>query len=203
MKKIILLLFLLTSCGVKQNETPLVCIQINDRNGLKETISSKKRLERYRYQDFLSQQPYKNVVRIYKDEKTDKRITKLTSYHENGLIFQYLEALNSRAFGKYKQWHDNGSLAVEANIIGGPATLNIEKPNNWIFDKECIAYDEMGNKVSKFLYDKGKIDGEAFYYYSNGSIKENLTYRKNKLNTFRTCSKNRYNIGNRGTSLYW
>ena len=67
------LLFLL--CGIyvagcayraQDYEFPLASIQIQDRNGLTETISTPERLEPYRELDYLASQPYRKIIRIFK-----------------------------------------------------------------------------------------------------------------------------------------
>lgn len=179
MKRYIPLLFLVCSCASKmEREDALVCVQINDRNGLTETISAKERLKRYEVEDFLSPKPYKGVVRIYKRGNGDKKISKLTSYYDNGAVKQYLEVLNARAFGRYRQWHRNGKIAVEAFVVGGPASLG--DSNGWIFDGICKAWDEDGSLLSIFNYTGGVLEGEALYYKDN-KIRRKEIYRLGKL----------------------
>ncbi|KPK33207.1 MAG: hypothetical protein AMS24_01815 [Chlamydiae bacterium SM23_39] len=179
--KKIVFLFILMGCATKYQKEDLVCIQINDRNGFNETVSSKERLKKYEKVNFISSQPYKKVIRIFKENKFGKRISKITSYYENGIINQYLEGVNGRAFGKYKQWYPNGILAVEANIVGGSFELSFFSQKDWIFDGMCKAWDDKGNLISEFKYDKGELEGKAIYYFSNGKIKKILNYLKNNI----------------------
>jgi antitoxin component YwqK of YwqJK toxin-antitoxin module len=158
----------------------LVCIQIVDRNGLNETISSKDRLEKFQTTDFLSSQPYQHVVRIY-ENSSEKKFSKITSYHSNGLISQYLDVVNARAFGQYKQWHQNGILAIEAKVIGGPAGISPLDQQQWIFDETCKAWDEKGHLISIFTYEKGNLEGTGEYFHENGNIKKKVPYSKNEI----------------------
>jgi antitoxin component YwqK of YwqJK toxin-antitoxin module len=178
---ILFTLFFLCSCASRKIEEDLICIQIDDRNGLSETISSKKRLQNYQEVDFLSSQPYNQVTRIYKKGASDKKISKITSYHENGEISQYLEVVNARAFGKYKKWHFNGNLAIDAKVIGGPPSFSYSEPKKWIFDGLCKAFDENGNLISTFTYNKGNLEGKTFYYYPSGKVKKIEPYLKNRI----------------------
>lgn len=186
MKKIFLFfasLTLLAGCASKTNFKPqneLVCIQIVDRNGMNETISSKERLEKYEKTNFLSSQPYKQVVRIY-DNKTTQKSSVITTYHPNGFIHQYLEVANARAFGKYRQWHQNGVQEIEASVIGGPAGISEIEQREWIFDKQNYVWDDLGRLISTFNYDKGQLEGNAYHYHINGNIKMIEPYHNNEI----------------------
>jgi antitoxin component YwqK of YwqJK toxin-antitoxin module len=181
-KSLFLLIALLTSCAsMKSNKEELVCMQIIDRNGLNETISSKDRLDKYQKHDFLDSQPYKQVIRIYDNKETQKR-SKITTYHPNGIIFQYLEVAKARAFGKYKQWHSNGQLAIEASVIGGPAGMSDIEQKQWIFNGPSKAWDENGNLLLIFNYEKGDLEGISYEYHTNGNIKKIEPYLKNEIN---------------------
>lgn len=179
--KKIFFLIILISCTTKYKDADLACIQINDRNGFNETISSKERLKKYEKINFISSQPYKKVVRIFKENKAGNRVSKITNYYENGMINQYLEGINGRAFGKYKQWHPNGTLAVEAKVVGGIFDLSFFSQKDWIFDDICKAWDDKGNIISEFKYEKGNLEGKAIYYFSDGKTKKILNYEKNDL----------------------
>ena len=83
----ILLLFAAFGCSHYSPEgDPLVAIQIQDRNGFTETISTPERLENYSKVDFLSSQPFKKVLRVYKSEGKNHSV--ITTYHPNGSIAQ-------------------------------------------------------------------------------------------------------------------
>ncbi len=122
-KLIFILLFALTSCSTYNKEPPPVLTSINiiDRNGMSETISTEDRMKRYEHVDFLTEQPYQKVLRIYsRDQHGDIRAF-VTSYHPNGHPKQYLEIVNNRAHGSYREWHSNGTLKLETYVIGGEA----------------------------------------------------------------------------------
>lgn len=181
MKTKFLFLLIFCSCYMKSEKQDLICIQVNDRNGFSETISSKDRLSKYKNENFLSSQPYKKVIRIFKNYKNNNKISKLTSYYDNGMIEQYLEALNGRAFGKYIKWHKNGKKSVEAKVIGGSAGLNSLHQSDWIFDGICRAFDKEGNLISTFNYKVGKLEKEAIYYFPSKKIKRIENYKNDFL----------------------
>lgn len=173
-------LFLFQSCSrVEDKNTPLVSIQIHDRNGLTETISTPDRLELYDAVDFLSPQPYKKVLRVYR--QFGKTSAKITSYHPNGLLYQYLETQDMRAFGAYKEWHQNGQLKIEATVIGGAADIAPGAQKDWLFDGEAKVYDDQGRELALIPYEKGGIEGTSLYYYPNGQLQKELPYHKNEL----------------------
>ena len=68
-KKIIYLLIVIStfliSCTSKSAQNELSCLQIVDRNGLTETISSEEKLIKYKNTNFNESQPYQKVLRIY------------------------------------------------------------------------------------------------------------------------------------------
>jgi hypothetical protein len=90
-KSFLALLILLAGCAsdsARKESPDMVSLQIVDRNGFSETISVKDRLSKYDNTDFLTSQPYQKVVRIYKGGGKTSSI--VTSYHSNGLPWQYL-----------------------------------------------------------------------------------------------------------------
>lgn len=187
MKKItltLLLCFLAAGCGIspdKINPDKITSINIIDHNGLSETISGKDRLGAYEATDFLSPQPYQKVMRVYGRSKNGDVKSCITSYHPNGQIKQYLEAVNNRAFGGYKEWFANGQIKVEANIIGGVADVNNKAEESWLFDDKSKAYDEDGHLMAEIPYEKGELQGEAVYYHPNGKVWKISPYDKNLL----------------------
>ena len=108
--------------GSCQRNTPLqqgalTSIQLIDRHGVRETVSTKERLKSYQRNDFLLAQPYEKVVRVFSPNREGQIITKLTSYHANGEVKQYLEVLNGRAHGIYKEWYENGQEKVQFQAV--------------------------------------------------------------------------------------
>jgi antitoxin component YwqK of YwqJK toxin-antitoxin module len=183
MKKIILFLSILaiTSCGYHQSESPysLVAIQVEDRNGLTETVSTPERLEAYKRLDYTMPQPYKKVLRIFKNN--GKSHSKITTYHANGTICQYLEAEEMRAHGAYKEWHPNGQIKIQAHVIGGTADISSTAQKDWLFEGVNQVWNEKGQILAEILYEKGVMEGTSVYFYPSGEIEKHLSFKKNIL----------------------
>ncbi len=155
----------------------LARVHIVDRNGLKETVSVQNRLDMYAKNDFLSPQPYRQVVRTYVSNADGKTPSKMTTYHENGQVAEYIELINGRAFGAYRSWHPNGMQSVEAFVIEGMGALDDLAKPSWVFDGKSCAWDPKGNLAAEFYYDKGKLTGNALYYYPSGQVSCICPYR--------------------------
>ncbi len=155
----------------------LTGINIIDRNGLSETISSKEKLKKYAKVDFLSPQPYQKVMRLYKNA-AGELVACLTTYHTNGQLKQYLECVNNRACGRYREWHSNGKIKIQANIIGGIADLHPSAESTWLFHGETLAYNDEGLLEASIHYEKGLLEGASTYYHSNGSTWKETSYHK-------------------------
>ena len=97
----------------------LTSINLVDKNGLSETISTQDRLKEYERVNFLSNQPYAKVLRVYARDHLGNTRTFLNTYHPNGQPKQYLKAVNNRAYGQYREWHPEGVLKLEAFVISG------------------------------------------------------------------------------------
>lgn len=177
---IICFLFVLAAgCHHSAQNESIAVIQIQDRNGLTETISNPDRLVSYQTTNFLAAQPYKKVVRIYKNE--GKNRSKIITYHPNGMPSQYLEAQEMRAHGAYREWYASGQLRLEALVIGGTADLSPGVQEDWVFDSLSHVWDEQGNLIAEISYDKGALSGKSIYYYPSGQIEKELDFQKNKL----------------------
>jgi len=159
----------------------ITSINIIDHNGMSETINSKDRLNAFESTDFLTPQPYQKVLRVYGRQKNGDIRSCITSYHPNGQVKQYLEAINNRAYGHYKEWHPNGKLKVEASIIGGVADINTHAEQSWLFDGISRAWNENGNLIAEIRYAMGELQGETIYYHPNTKIWKICPYDKNKL----------------------
>ncbi len=175
----IFVLAFLSACHYSAKEDPLTLIQIQDRNGLTETISNPDRLVSYETVDFLNNQPYKKVLRVYRGD--GKNRSRITTYHPNGVIAQYLEAEEMRAHGAYREWFSNGQLKIEAKVIGGTADLASGAQEDWVFDAMSRVWDEQGHLIAAIPYDKGSLEGKSTYYYPSGQIERELFFAKNKL----------------------
>jgi antitoxin component YwqK of YwqJK toxin-antitoxin module len=186
MKKLIVLsFFLLSFCSCNRtsssNENTLVSIQIIDRNGFAETISTKDRLARYQTVDFCSPQPYQKVLRVFGKNNQGKFRSQMTSYHSNGLIRQYLEIIDGRANGLYKEWHENGKLKMELCVIEGPADFSDKSQSSWVFDGVNRIWDDQGQKVAEIYYQAGMLHGDSLYYYPDGQIKKKIPYFQDQI----------------------
>lgn len=186
MKTLCLILCLLlycTGCSNKtQSDTPiLTSINIIDRNGMSETLSSADRLKQYENVDFLSEQPYQKVLRIYSRDQRGDIHAFVTSYYPNGHPKQYLEIINNRAHGAYREWHANGTLKLETYVIGGEADINTAAEESWLFEGCSEVWDENGCLIANIPYCNGELQGIAVYYHPNGTVWKNIPYNKNHI----------------------
>lgn len=159
----------------------LVSINLIDREGLSETISSCERLKKYENIDFLCSQPYEKVLRVYNNPCSPEVIAYITSYHPNGLLKQYLEVINGRAFGTYREWYSNGNMKVQATVIGGEADITEAAGKTWLFDGWSQAWSEEGNLAAEIPYDKGILEGISTYYHPSGSIWKTVPFVNNQI----------------------
>lgn len=174
-----LITFFLAGCAATPTAS-LNRLHLVDRNGLTETISNEERLKKYEQVDFLDRQSYEKVLRVYKPEKDGKIRGYLTSYHPNGSIYQYLELVNSRASGSYKEWHPSGALKVEATVVGGTGDLTESAKKTYLFDGPSFAYSPSGELEAKFLYANGKLEGFATYY-QNQKVVKRVPYKAGEI----------------------
>lgn len=169
------------SRNVDDKEPKMISLQLIDRNGFNETISSQDRLDIYKNTDFMEPQPYTKVVRLFQRSAKGKILSAVTSYHENGEVAQYLEVENGRANGSYKEWHPNGRQKVLAHIVEGLGDVSEDAMASWVFDKECVAFDEKGHMIAKITYSKGELNEEALYYFPDGTLKKRVPFHKNEI----------------------
>jgi len=174
-----LALFLASPVGAAAD--PLVSINIIDRNGLSQTISSKERLKRYQHVDFLRPHPYQKVMRVFRPVRNIGTKAIITSYHSNGQPKQYLEAINNRALGAYKEWFPNGKPRLNARVIGGVADISVTAEKSWVFDGKCLAWHEEGPLAAEITYNKGAMEGASTYYHSDGNIWKKVPYKNNTI----------------------
>jgi len=177
------LLFCLAGCMSTQYvyEPSLASINIIDRDGMSETFSNADRLAKFENVDFLSSQPYQKVLRVYSRNDEGAVLAYLTSYHPNGQVKQYLEIANGRAFGLYREWFANGTLKVEAHVIGGMPDITTAAEKSWLFEGIAQAWDENGHLEAEIPYCKGILHGTALYYHPNGAIWKRVALEKNEL----------------------
>lgn len=183
---ILLCVLLFTFVGAKRSQRkpkllPLTSVHIVDRNGFSETISNKERLNQFQNANFLSQQPYQKVLRIYARDSKGNIRSVVTTYHENGNPKQFLEILNARANGNYYEWHENGNMSVMAYVIGGTADVTSLAEKTWLFDGTSYAWDEDEHPIAEINYSQGSLEGVSTYFHPNGQIWKRLPYVKNQL----------------------
>lgn len=173
------LAFITSSCRfLPSHEGPNKISHINiiDRNGLSETISSTPRLKAFETIDFLSPQPYQKVMRVCGRDKSGDIHAFITSYHSNGQIKQYLEACNNRAKGVYREWYANGQLKIDAFVIGGAADINTQAEQSFIFEGVTKAWDEEGFLVAEIPYQKGILSNISRHFHKNGKLWKSISY---------------------------
>lgn len=152
----------------------LTSISFVSRDGVTETISTEERLQQYAAADFLEKQPYEKVMRIHARDTRGDLKAYLHSYHPNGAPRQYLEVVNSRAHGVYKEWHENGLLKIEGIVIGGEADLSLKAQETWLFEGCCQVWDDAGHMNAKIPYEHGKLEGKAIYFHRSGTVWKNI-----------------------------
>lgn len=172
------------SCSPLRRETDpneLATLNIIDRNGFSETISTPERLKEYESTDFLAIQPYQKVLRVYQRDKLGQVHACITSYHPNGQIKQYLEVVNGRAFGLYREWYADGIMKLEANIIGGEGDLHTAAEQSWLFDSVCRSWDDKGHILAEINYSKGVLEGYSLYYHPNGALWKKVPFIRGEV----------------------
>jgi len=182
----LLLFSLVTTTSAKRMKNskkpiPLSSVHIVDRNGFAETITHKDRLNQFQSLDFLQSQPYQKVLRIYARDPSGNIRSIVTSYHPNGNPKQFLEIMNGRAFGGYREWHENGVMAVSAKVVGGTADIIPTAERTWLFDGLSNAWDEDGHIKAEIPYCQGILEGYSIYYYPNGQVSKRIPYHKGNV----------------------
>lgn len=160
---------------------PLSAIHLVDRNGVSETISQQDRLREFRAMNFLKNQPYKKVMRIFGQDGDGEVLAIITSYYENGQLSRYLEAVNGRSHGYYREWYDNGQLHIEAFIVGGLADLTPVAEESWLYQGMARVWDRDGHLQATIPYLKGRLEGLALHYHPSGALWKQFPYRNNLL----------------------
>lgn len=189
MKRLLLVTLMLTACAPRytsqdsplKEKKELVSILLVDRNGLSEAVANPDRLKSYQQTDFMGHQPYQKVLRVYNRDSCGDIYAHVTTYHPNGQVKQYLEVMNNRAFGAYKEWFPHGALKVEANVIEGTADITLAAEKTWIFDGDSKAYNELGTLIAEIPYQRGILEGVSLYFHPNGNIWKQVPYSNNQI----------------------
>jgi antitoxin component YwqK of YwqJK toxin-antitoxin module len=178
-------LIILSGCSADKtppdNSHKLSSVNIIDRNGITETITNNERLKKFEAVDFCSSQPYQKVLRVYGSDPQNNIKAVVTSYHPNGQLKQYLDVVNNRAFGFYREYFADGQLQLEANVIGGVADLSTAAENTWLYDGISKAWNEKGQLIAEILYCKGELEGMSTYYHANGTVWKKIPFHKNLI----------------------
>ncbi len=95
---------------------------------------------------------------------------KYKSFHNNGSLEKEMEILDGKLTGEYKEYHDNGQLKEHGTYLKGD--------RNGVY----TIYYENGKKESVLNYDHGKADGERISYNEQGQVIEKTTFRDGKRN---------------------
>lgn len=169
------------SQGRKPRPLSLTSIHIVDRNGFSETISNKDRLNQYQNVDFLKEQPYQKILRIYARDSKGNIRSIVTTYHDNGNPKQFLEILNGRANGMYCEWHENGNMSLMSKIIGGTPDVTAVAEKSWLFDGPSYVWNEEGCLLAEINYSQGQLDGWSIYYHPSSQVWKRLFFVKNKV----------------------
>jgi len=117
-------------------------------------------------------------LRVYGRNAKGQSTSKITSYHENGGLCQYLEAVDGRANGLYQEFFPNGQLKIEAHLIEGVADIHELAQSTWVFDEGCTVWDDQGNKTALFHYEKGLLVDKAHYFFPDGKLEKIIPYEK-------------------------
>lgn len=187
---LLFLLVVFVSARRSSYQPTLVSVHLVDRNGFTETVSHKERLKQFENVDFFSSQPYQKTLRVYARDPKGNVCSLVNTYHPNGNPKQYLEVINGRAYGVYRQWHENRQLQVSAEVIGGVPDLTPTAEASWLFTGLSQAWDEEGRLLAKMQYQEGFLEGPSFYYHPSGQLWKSLFFKKNQAEgiaeTFRT-----------------
>ncbi len=144
-------------------------VVLQDRNGFSETVSQQDRLQRLSNLNFLDPQPYQKVIRVFHRTSEGSIPSVLTTYHSNGHLHHFLEVINGRAQGSYRQYHANGKLKIEAQVTGGVADLTEAAMATWQFDGEAKVYDQAGRLEAIIPYLMGRLHGCEQRFFGHGA----------------------------------
>ncbi len=177
-------LAVLCSCASRTSSDKsdsIVSMQIVDRNGFTETISNKERLSNYKSVNFATPQPYQKVLRVFGRNPSGQSSSKITSYHDNGHLWQYLEVVDGRAHGIYQEWFPNGRIKVEAHLIEGMADIHDLAQTTWVFEGISKVWSDQGDLIAEFTYEKGLLHHPAKYFFAGGKLQKIIPYNQGEV----------------------
>ena len=179
---LVLVISLNTGCQSRSDqESSLTSIHILDRNGFSETISADERLLQMEMNDFCQAQPYQKVTRTFHKTPSGKVPSIVTTYHPNGSLWQILEALDGRAFGKYREFFASGQMRLEAHVIEGEGDIHAHSQEDWVFNGASKAWNSDGILIAEINYQKGLLEGPSKYYHSNEQLAKIVPYRRGQI----------------------
>ena len=170
------LAWMMSSCQ-RYTKKELVHLQIVDRNGYTKTLSDGADRKKYEKVDVKAPSHHQKVVRVY--DREDRGV--ITLYHKNGLLWQYLETKSNRAHGAFEEYYPSGKLKISACVSEGVADLTDAAKTSWIFDGDSLVFDEQGNKIAVIPYKAGKEEGEARYFFPDGSLQKQVPFVDGKI----------------------
>ncbi len=168
----------------EKNKGILINVHIIDFNGFSETITNKDRLRQFEQRNFLLPQQYRKVLRVFRRSQTGNSLSIVTLYHENGQIYRYLECVNGRASGNFREWYDNGQIKIEAYVTAGSADVDDKSVDTWTFDGLSKAWTPQGKKMGVFSYKKGLLNGASTMCYLSGEVEWYTEYKDGKKSGF-------------------
>ncbi len=173
-----ILISLLSGCCPQRRQLfcPIACLSYVDRDGFSTTLRAPDRLSGYANTDFFSPQPFQKVMCVYKPDGKGCVPSFVASYYDNGHIKQHLEVLDGRAWGLYREWHENGELRIEVTVFGGTADIGLDAQKTWLFEGTALVWNDCGGLAAEINYCNGRLDGESIYYFPTGGVQRRLTF---------------------------
>lgn len=172
---------LLISCTSLPRGQRLHNIHLIDQSDMVQMINDQGRLRQWERRNFDAPLPYKKVMRTFLRDDRGCQRGLITSYYPNGQLMQSLETCDGRAFGAYKEWFDSGQLRLRAQVAGGMADLTPRAQAEWLFEGDCSAWDESGQKAAQMHYQGGLRQGIEHHFWPNGGLRRELTHVKGTL----------------------
>ena len=187
---IIVLLYIISQCFVKAQDTVFIYYDANWWETTKENVYNNRKAYHTDKNTWIVTGNYDNGHIQMKSEYNDKLMKEKNGmfafYYENGTIQTKGEYLVNKKNGKWTSYYENGKIKSEEIYVNdeknGKSVLyfengNIEEEGEYTNDKKngyWISYCEEGYKFSRTKYENGKYI-EVIYWNSEGkeiSVKE-------------------------------